>query len=549
MPDWERQTIGQALREAASLWGDREALAAKNERLTYAELYQRAGRLALGLSRLGVGKGDHVATIFGTGTEWVVVKYALHILGAVIVPLNVTFRSDELAYALKQADVKTLIMVDELRQGNYVDILGRIDPGLTASTGPELVSDVLPELRRVVCFSPDGKRYDFAHDLFEVLASGSDFTDHQADAFLAPGRPDDPCNILFTSGSTARPKGVVHVHRSLLGIAEHLYGRSWNLEPGHRLLSYLPFYHIGGCVYAPLGALMRGCFLYVNDFVPEEIMALIEQERICNYGGFDFHFHSVENHPRFKDFDLGSVRFVLLAVGPEGYDNCRKVLPGAEIVTHHYGFTEGTGVSHWPEERDEQVRKYTNGRPWPGIEVKVVDPVSGETVPPNQPGELCLRGWNRFQEYYKNPEETAKAIDPDGFFHSGDYGWMDEKGNVVYRGRYKMMIKSGGENVSEREVEIFLESLPGVKSVQVIGLPDDKWGEAVTAVIEPDPGADLTREAVVEYCRDRIANFKIPKHVLFFTQEEWPLLGAGKVSKIELKKMALDRLGVSEGQS
>jgi fatty-acyl-CoA synthase len=165
-------------------------------------------------------------------------------------------------------------------------------------------------------------------------------------------------------------------------------------------------------------------------------------------------------------------------------------------------------------------------------------------MPPNQGGELCLRGWSRLQEYFDSPEETRKAIDAEGFFHSGDYGWLDEKGYVYYRGRYKMMVKTGGENVSQREVEIFLEGIPGVKSVQVIGVPDAKWGEAVTAVIEPEPGTGLTEEDVKAFCRGKISRYKIPKHVLFVRGADWPLLGAGKVNKIALKEMAVNRLGV-----
>jgi fatty-acyl-CoA synthase len=238
------------------------------------------------------------------------------------------------------------------------------------------------------------------------------------------------------------------------------------------------------------------------------------------------------------------VKFILLATGPEWYDKCKTLFPEAEIIANHYGFTEGTGVSVMPDEEDYNARKYANGKPWPGIEIKVVDPDTGERVPPNQGGELCLRGWSRMQEYYKNPEETEKAIDSEGFFHSGDYGWLDEQGNVVYRGRYKMMVKTGGENVSQREVEIFLESMPGIKAVQVIGVPDEKWGEAVTAVVEPEAGTEMTPEGVREFCRDKIARFKIPKHVLFINATDWPLLGAGKVDKIKLKEWSVGQLGM-----
>jgi fatty-acyl-CoA synthase len=544
MIDWKSSTIGSGLREAASTWGSREALTWKDSRYTYEELYRASCRLASGLNRLGVGQGNHVATLFPIRPEWVVAKYALHILGAVIVPLNINFREKELQYVLEKARVDTLITLDTLPQGNYLDILKAIDPAIAASPKGEVRSQAIPALRRIVCLSPNGSRYPYCHDFDEVAALGSGYDEAGIDRLLEKVKPGDPCNILFTSGSTAFPKGAVHIHTSLLGIGEHLFGRTFNLASSDNLLCYMPFYHIAGCVYHPLGALVRGCSLHLNEFIPDEILPLIERKRICHFGGFEAHFNAVMDHPGRKDYDLSSVRCILLATGPEWYDRCKILFPNVRIIATHYGFTEGTGVSCLPDETDEHLRKHANGRPWPGIEIKVVNPVTGERIPPNQGGELCLRGWSRLREYFDSPEETRKAIDAEGFFHSGDYGWLDEKGYVYYRGRYKMMVKTGGENVSQREVEIFLEGIPGVKSVQVIGVPDAKWGEAVTAVIEPEPGTGLTEEDVKAFCRGKISRYKIPKHVLFVRGADWPLLGAGKVNKIALKEMAVKRLGV-----
>jgi len=541
MLTWENLTIAKALREAHEKWGDNNALIHKDRQFTYSDLYGKACQLASGLGKLGIRKGDHVATIFPLVPEWIITKYALHILGAVIVPLNVNFKTRELSFTLKQADVKTLITFDKLPGGQYLDMLSEIDPGIGSAGKERIRSEVLPRLENIVCLSPGKNRYPFCYDYFEVMDSGSGYKTEDMDKLLEKVKPDDICNILFTSGSTAFPKGAVHIHRSLLGIGSHIMGKTFNLNPSHRLLCYLPFYHIGGCVYFPLGALTSGCSLYINEFVPDEILPLIQNERINWYGGFEAHFNTLVNHPRFKEYDLSSVKLLLMAVGPEWYDRCRSIFPGVEIIANHYGFTEGTGVSVMPDEKDYETRKYTNGRPWPGIDVKVVDPSTGQEVPPSTGGELCLRGWSRLQEYYKSPEETGRSIDSEGFFHSGDYGWMDEKGNVYYRGRYKMMIKTGGENVSEREVEIFLEGIPGLKSVQVIGLPDKKWGEAVTAIIEVEPGTTLTKEDVIAFCKGKIAGFKIPKNVLFINGPDWPLLGAGKVNKGELKEWAAEQ--------
>ena len=542
MLDWENLTIAGALKEASERWGNKEALVSKKERLTYLNLYKKACQLAWGFTRLGIKKGDHVATIFGTAPEWVITKYALHIIGAVIVPVNVNFKAQEIGFILKQADISTIITVDKLRTGNYLEILEEIDRKITLSKDKKIQAKALPLLQRIICFSPEKARFSYCHDFYDVLDSGRDFSAKEINGLIEMGRSADACNILFTSGSTAFPKGAVHIHKSLLGIGVHLMGKTFNLDPAHRLLCNFPFYHIAGCVYFVLGALTSGCALYVNDFNPDEVLPLIQNEKINLYCGFDYHFNSLSNHPKFHDYNLNSMSRILLAVGPEWYEKCKKVFPGAEIIAHHYGFTEGTGISVPLSETDYEIRKNTNGRPWPGIEAKVIDPLNGKTVPPGESGELCLRGWSRFREYYKNPEETKKSIDVDGFFHSGDYGWMDEKGNVSYRGRYKMMIKTGGENVSEREVEVFLETIPAIKSVAVIGIPDPDWGEAVTAIIETEPGTDLTKEKIVEICKNKIARFKIPKNVLIIDGKDWPLLGSGKLNKSKLKEWARKKL-------
>ena len=542
MLDWENLTIAGALKEASERWGNKEALVSKKERLTYLNLYKKACQLAWGFTRLGIKKGDHVATIFGTAPEWVITKYALHIIGAVIVPVNVNFKAQEIGFILKQADISTIITVDKLRTGNYLEILEEIDRKITLSKDKKIQAKALPLLQRIICFSPEKARFSYCHDFYDVLDSGRDFSAKEINGLIEMGRSADACNILFTSGSTAFPKGAVHIHKSLLGIGVHLMGKTFNLDPAHRLLCNFPFYHIAGCVYFVLGALTSGCALYVNDFNPDEVLPLIQKEKINLYCGFDYHFNSLSNHSKFHDFNLNSMSRILLAVGPEWYEKCKKVFPGAEIIAHHYGFTEGTGISVPLSETDYEIRKNTNGRPWPGIEAKVIDPLNGKTVPPGESGELCLRGWSRFREYYKNPEETKKSIDVDGFFHSGDYGWMDEKGNVSYRGRYKMMIKTGGENVSEREVEVFLETIPAIKSVAVIGIPDPDWGEAVTAIIETEPGTDLTKEKIVEICKNKIARFKIPKNVLIIDGKDWPLLGSGKLNKSKLKEWARKKL-------
>lgn len=542
MLNWKEQTIAQVLREAAQSYGDDVAMAFKGDKTTYGQLYLKAGKLAIGLGELGIKKGDRVGTLFDNAPEWMLTKYALHIIGAVIIPINVNFRAEEIKFVLSQGDIQTLIMTDRLKYGDYIQILGQIDQDIMTSTDCSITSKIVPCLDRIVCLSPDGKKYPFCHDFFQVEASGEDCIEKDIDKMTECGDATDICNILFTSGSTAFPKGAMHNHTSLLGIGLHLIPETFKMKPGSRLLGNFPFYHIAGCVYFPLGSLTGGYALHINEFVPSEVLSIIESEKINFFCGFEAHFNALTNAPEFKDHDLRSVENVLLAAGPEWYDKCKKIFPGARIIAHHYGFSEGTGVSMMFDETDHVIRKYTNGKSWPGIEIKVVNPITGVQVPPNENGELCLRGWSRFQGYYKNEEETRKAIDKEGFFHSGDYGSKDENGNICYRGRYKMMIKTGGENVSEREVENFLESMPGIRSVQIVGVPHEKWGEAVTAVIETEPNHQLTQEDVFTFCKEKISKYKIPKKVIFFSGDEWPLLGSGKVNKLALRQKVLEQI-------
>lgn len=540
--DWRNMTIGQALKYVAETWGEREALASKSDRLSFTGLYDRACQLAAGLQKIGIEKGDSVATIFSTNLEWVFVNYALHIIGAWVVPINVSFRAREIEFILKQADVKAIIMMDKLRQGDYTEIIAEIDPHIVKCGREKIETQILPCLKRIVTVSPESKKYSFAYDYNEVLGYGAGYNTKQIDELLAATKPDDICTIMFTSGSTGFPKGAMHTNATLLGIGYNFYPKSFNLNAEHRLCGYFPFFHIAGCVYFTLGALTSACFLYVNEFIPDEIVEIIQKERINLYAGFDAHFAAM-TLPQFAGADFSSIKFVMLATGPEWYDRVKKIFPKVEIVATHYGFTEGTGVSTWPDEKDEVVRKFANGRPWPGIEVKIIDPETGKPVVADRPGEICLRGWSRFQGYYKNPEETRKSIDADGYFHSGDYGWLDSRGNLYYRGRYKMMIKTGGENVSERELEMFLEGMPGVKQVQVIGVPDARWGELVVAVIEEDKPESLTEKAVQDFCEGKIAKFKIPKKVVFMRGETWPLLGPGKIDKKILKQNVMQKMG------
>lgn len=390
--NWKNITVAQALRDASQNWTDREAILSKDQRLSFGDLYRKACQLAAGLNKIGVKKGDHVATLFGIVPEWVITKYALHILGAVVVPINVNYAAREIEFVLKQADVKTLITCDELGNRKYLEMVSEIDDQILSSKRGEMHLKVLPCLERIICLSPQKKSYAYCYDYGEIMDLGVGYEMKEINDFIDRGKPTDACNILFTSGSTAFPKGAVHINTSLLGIGANFFGLMFNIKAPIKFLCYFPLYHVAGCIYYILGGLMLGSSVYLNDFVPDEILEIIEKEKITAYGGFNAHFTAIANSPKYKITDLSSVKYVFLAAGPEWYDRAQNIFPSVKVIAHHYGFTEGTAVSVHPNEKDYEIRKNTNGKPWEGIEVKVVDPATGKKVEANQPGEICLRG-------------------------------------------------------------------------------------------------------------------------------------------------------------
>lgn len=547
MINWDGKTIPQALHEAAGKWPENLALVAGQRKMTFRQLYDSARYLAAGLKSIGVKAGDHVVTLLGIQPEWVIAKYAITMIGAVIIPVNITFREGELKFILSQSDARTLITMDSHRGVNYLDLLCNVIPEIKRCNPGELNAEQLPKLKTLVVFNREDKEYEFAHSFHRILADGQRILDQggqtQMDSLAYQGKPDDICYILFTSGSTAFPKGALRKHSSLLGIANCLMVNGLNIRQEDRILGHMPFYHIGGCVYMVLGGLLSGACIYLlESFDPKEALRFIQEEQITVFGGFETHFNFLLNHPDFKDYNIKSAKKILLAAGPEWYDKVAAAGFGSEIIAHHYGFTEGTGVVVRYDEKDYSTRKYTNGKPFPGVKLKIVNPETGERVPPETGGEICLKGWTLFDGYYNMPQQTKDSIDEEGFFHTGDYGWLDEKGNLYYRGRYKMMIKTGGENVSEREVEMFLEGLPKIKAVQVIGVPDARWGEAVTAIVEPVQSVSLSKEEIIDFCKGKIASFKIPKNVLIAESINWPITPTGKVDKKALQRWAVEKL-------
>ncbi|TAK31106.1 MAG: hypothetical protein EPO21_18185 [Chloroflexota bacterium] len=535
-------TTWQALENSVRLHTSREAVVYGDTRVTYAGLLDKVERLATGLLAAGIQPGDHVAFLMPSIPEWVYLHYALATIGAIAVPVNYMYRGDELRWVLRQADVTAIVTADGLAGVSFLELLEGIDSGLQPG---EVHSEQFPLIKSM--FVLDTKGEQGGAYSFRTLLSHEPSEAERARLAEVRSRvsPDDACFIIFTSGSTARPKPALVPHRAVCG-AGHYFTRALQVTHDDRYLHMLPTFHIGGasCGIATPHA-VGATMVTVGVFEPGLVLETIERERCTVTGGFDTHFAKIMAHPEFKTRDISSLRSSWAGCTPAFRVQLKKALK-FEILTVSYGCTESAALCaiSMPEDIDPEVLRNSNGRVLPGVEMRIIDPETGKPVAPGTLGEICFRGWNRFLGYYNMPEETAAALDAEGFLHMGDYGWLDEDNNIYYRGRYKMMIKTGGENVSEKEVEIFLEdNIPAVEFAQVVGVPDDVWGEAVVAFVQLKAGMISLPEEIRAQCRGKIAGFKIPKHVFILEAKDWPMLAVGRPDKHTLRKMAAERLG------
>ncbi len=513
---------------------DNAAIITGDTHISYWSLAAQTLRAAAALAELGVQKGSRVGFMFHPSPDWAVLHYALGRLGAIGVPINTSYMAAELEHLFTLAQPDLLITVDRFRGE---DMAARLSPVAARFAG---ISDtvVLPlDEDDWVAQSP-ARDQVFGPANSEELEPSSEV------------EGTDPAYIIFTSGSTAAPKPALIAHRGMVGAATGLQ-HALGLVPEDRFVASNPVFHTGGIVWnltMPHLVGMTSCLVGVYE--TGKVLREMERSKITAMGAFDTKLTMMRNAPEYHTVDRSSVR--KCNVGATG-SFLRSVLPdwNWETVAQVYGSTESGGLgSITPRyETDPKVRYDANGRPMPGMEFVIKDPETGHRCASDEPGEICFRGWGTFIEYVGMPEATAEAFDHEGFFHSGDYGFMDEAGNLYFRGRYKLMIKTGGENVSEREVEIFCEdSLEAVKFAIVVGVPDPLWGEAVVAFVELHDGATETSDDLVEECRGRIANFKIPKRFFMVDEEDWPLLDSGRPDRHELRARAAALMG-AEGET
>lgn len=510
------------------------------ECVDYAHLAERVDVTREALWRLGVRPGHHVATAMGLSIRWAEVLFACLDLGAVVVPMNLTWTADELRLGLELTDAEHVIVESRYRQRDLIELLVAAVASISDGAGGE-VDGGGTAVRSVIGLrseGDDGALPGFCADLDAAQATrphaarGGSGDPHEL-------HPEHPALMLLTSGSTSFPKAAVLSHRALLaGLA--YYADGLELDRESVFVNCAPSYHIAG-ILTLCTPLMRGSTVVaMRSFEPAEAMRLIHERRATHFWGFDTHFAMMREHVEYGMWDLSSVEHTLAASNPGAAERILEM-----GFSHHgcvYGSTEYMGSQSFFPRRDigDRVRMVrSHGRATSG-ELRIVDPETGAVLGAGEPGEICVRGPGLFSGYYRRPAESAACMDADGFFHSGDRGYLDTAGYLYYQGRYKEMIKSGGENVSILEVEQWLaNNVDGVRNVAVFGAPHERWGEAVTAAIVRAPGTALTEADVVAQCRGRLAPYKIPKRVVFIDAEQWSVTPTGKIDRGAIRSVAL----------
>ncbi|MFV0258582.1 MAG: AMP-binding protein [Acidimicrobiales bacterium] len=523
------QTIGANLAATVAAHPDREALVVRHQgvRWTYRELAARVDELARGLLAAGLQTGDRLGIWAPNCAEWVLVQFATARIGVILVNINPAYRTHEVAYALRQSGCRALVAARTFKTSDYEAMVAE-------------VRGELPDLELVVFLGTP------AWD--ELVSSGAGVPAGRLDEIAATLEGNDPINIQYTSGTTGYPKGATLSHRNIVNNA-FFVAEGCRYTETDRVCVPVPFYHCFGMVMGVLGCVTHGATIVVpaDAFEPVATIATVAEERCTSLYGVPTMFIGVLALADFDDYDLTSLRTGIMAGSPcpvEVMKQCMERMHMSE-VTICYGMTETSPVSTQTATDDPVDKRVGSvGRVHPHVEIKVVDPETGATVERGAPGEFCSRGYSVMLGYWNDPERTADAVDPDGWMHTGDLAEMDDEGYVNIVGRIKDMIIRGGENVYPREIEEFLYSHPRIQDVQVIGVPDARYGEEVMAWVTTTDGGPLTAEEVREYASGRIAHYKIPRYVEVTT--EFPMTVTGKIQKFKLRDDAIERLGLAD---
>ncbi|MFP4160284.1 MAG: AMP-binding protein [Desulfobacterales bacterium] len=532
--------IGDIVEQNARKFRDRVALAYHEYGLekTFPEFRDICRQAAKGLMALGVKRGDHIAVWANNLPQWVYLQFGSAMAGAVMVTVNTNFRAYELEYLLNQSDATTLIMTQGIREPDeYLRIVRQVCPEVDNCLQGGLETEKLPFLKNIVHLGDD----DIAgmYNWNDLLELGENIPDAELDERAESLDPDDVIMMQYTSGTTGYPKGVMLTHRNLVGNAMSM-AEIMALGPDDFLCIPVPFFHCFGCVIGTMCCTVSGAAMApVTGFNAETVLETIDSFKCTAVHGVPTMFIAMLEAMDNKNYDTSRLRTGVMAGSTCPVEVMKGVMEkmGAKELTIVYGQTESSpGITQTRRNDSMRIRTETVGRALPNVEVKIVDPETGKTLPAGQTGELCSRGYHIMKGYYKMPEKTRQAIDEDGWLHTGDLASMDEEGNCTIQGRLKDMIIRGGENIYPREIEEFLYTHPGIQDVQVVGIADEKYGEEVAAFIRPGNGDSLSEDELRKFCKDRISFHKIPRYIYFVDQ--FPTTASGKIQKYKLREMA-----------
>ena len=528
--------------------GDREAVVSIHQdvRLTYAQLADRVNKLAKAFISAGFEKGDRVGIWSPNNVEWLTTQYATAKAGIILVTINPAYRVHELAYVLEQSGCRGLVMQNQFKTSDYEGMITELCPELAEDFAGALNNEKFPNLKAVISMTSS----DLAgiYDWTDFLGLASNKSDEELNVRQSNQDMDDAINIQYTSGTTGFPKGATLSHHNILNNG-YFVASAMNFTEEDRLVIPVPLYHCFGMVMGNLGCLSHGaCAIYPSEgFEPEAVLQAVQAEKATALYGVPTMFIAELALPNFSDYELSTLRTGIMAGAPCPIETMKQVNESMHMteVEIAYGMTETSPVSfqtHVDSPLDKRVS--TVGRVHPHVEVKIIDPETGSICPVGEMGELCTRGYSVMLGYWENPEATATAIDPNGWMHTGDTAIMDGDGYVNIVGRIKDMIVRGGENVYPREIEEYLMTHDSIEAVQVTGVPDPKYGEEIIAWVSLVGGAEMSENDVKEYCKGKIAHYKVPRYIRF--SADFPMTVTGKVQKFKMREISIKELGLEE---
>ena len=541
-------TIGQVLHQTAERFGDLDALVCPhaNLRLSWAEMNQAVSRIARGLLALGLQRGDHFGVWSTNWPEWVLLQFATARVGVVLVTINPAYRAGELEFALAQSEVRGLALIDRFRSSHYDEMLDEICPELKSSAPGQLRSERFPNLQWLVRLR--GAEHPSMLSWRDLERAGDSLPLAELEQRERQLDPNDPINLQYTSGTTGRPKGALLTHRNLL-LNAYSAADCQRFDERDRICIPVPLYHCFGCVLGSLSAATCGAAMIFPDetFGAAATLDALESERCTAIYGVPTMFIAELEHASFPSRNLSSLRTGIMAGSPCPLELMKRVATDmhASEITIGYGQTEASPLVTMTRTDDPiEKRVSTVGRPIPGVEVRIIDPVTRANLPDGVAGELCSRGHHVMLGYFNMPDQSAEAIDADGWLHSGDIALRQPDGYFRITGRLKDMIIRGGENIAPREIEELLYQHPAVQDVQVVGVPDRRFGEEVLACIKLRSGQTASTQEIQQFCHSRLAHFKTPRYVQFV--ESFPTTVTGKIQKYKIREQAIQDLGLED---